>query len=272
MHAARAANPHALVCFARMRRTRRRATISLETMGGSIKRTWRARLLGLAVVIAAVPAIAAPALALDPPADVDQPPMTLGGTVVANSDPDSPPLASEGAPPQLRAEAPIAALGVTSTAGPEDDLATALDRLANAATTADAQAQIALALAILEGTRVPELADRAYDGIPLLNAGPAAANVQDVPASGTVAIREVRFGDQAMLDTAGLRFADPAAPFTIRWEITEVGAGFGRLFAPTVLLSAGAERAGQLQALEPLGGAPVATGRDAISRFHHYKL
>src|SRR3954469_19430366 len=237
-------------------------------MGPSITRTWYARLLAFAVVIAAVAAGAAPALAVDPPPDVDDPPMTLAGTTVQNTDPDSPPLFSEGAPPELRAEAPLAALGVTSTAGPEDDLAAALDRLAGAATPAEAQAEIALALAILDGTRVPGLADRAYAGIPLLNAGPAAAKVQDVPAGGTVEIREVRFGDQALLDTAALRFLDAKAPFTIRWRITELGVGFGRLFAPTVLLSDGADRAGQHQALEPLGGAPAEIGRDQISRFH----
>src|SRR3954469_10904220 len=238
------------------------------TMGRSTAHTWYARLLVCVVVIAGVLAVAAPAFAVDPPPDVDDPPMTLAGATVENTDPDSPPLVSEGAPPELRAEAPIPALGVTSTAGPEDDLAAALDRLAAAATAADAQAEIALALAILDGTRGPELADRAYEGIPLLNAGPAAANVRDVPGGGTVEIREVRFGDQAVFDTAGLRFLDPTAPFTIRWKITEVGPGFGRLFAPTVLLSDGAERAGQHQALEPLGGAPVAVGRDQISRFH----
>src|SRR3954452_11762621 len=237
-------------------------------MGPSITRTWYARLLAFAVVIAAVAAGAAPGLAVDPPPDVDDPPMTLAGTTVQNTDPDSPPLFSEGAPPELRAEAPLAALGVTSTAGPEDDLAAALDRLAGAATPAEAQAEIALALAILDGTRVPELADRAYEGIPLLNAGPAAANVRDVPGGGTVEIREVRFGDHAAFDTAGLRFLDPTALLTIRWKIAEVGPGCGRLFAPTVLLSDGAERAGQHQALEPLGRAPVAVGRDQISRFH----
>jgi hypothetical protein len=237
-------------------------------MGRSTAHTWNARLLACVVVIAGVLAVAAPARAVDPPPDVDDPPMTLAGATVENTDPDSPPLLSEGAPPEVRAEAPVPALGVTSTAGPEDDLAAALDRLAAAATAADAQAEIALALAILDGTGVPELADRAYEGIPLLNAGPAAANVRDVPGGGTVEIREVRFGDQAVFDTAGLRFLDPTAPFTIRWKITEVGRGFGRLFAPTVLLSDGAERAGQHQALEPLGGAPVAVGRDQISRFH----
>src|SRR3954449_89787 len=237
-------------------------------MGPSITRTWYTRVLSFAVVIAAVPAVASPALAVDPPPDVDHPPMTLAGAIVENTDPDSPPLLSEGAPPELRAEAPLAALGVTSTAGPEDDLAAALDRLAGAAPPSEAQAEIALALAILDGTRVPGLADRAYEGIPLLNAGPAAAKVQDVPAGGTVEIREVRFGDQALLDTAGLRFLDPSAPFTIRWKITEVGVGFGRLFAPTALLSDGADRAGQYQALEPLGGAPAGIGRDQVSRFH----
>src|SRR3954451_9333513 len=235
-------------------------------MGPSITRTWYTRVLAFAVVIAAVPAVASPAFAVDPPPDVDHPPMTLAGAIVENTDPDSPALLSEGAPPELRAEAPMPALGVTSTAGPEDDLAAALDRLAVAATPAEAQAEIGLALEILDGTRIPGLADRAYEGIPLLNAGRAAATVQDVPAGGTVEVREVRFGDQALLDTAGLRFLDPSAPFTIRWKITEVGVGFGRLFAPTALLSDGADRAGQHQALEPLGGAPAGIGRDQISR------
>jgi hypothetical protein len=237
-------------------------------MGGSTALTSYARLLACAVAIAAVAAIAAPAIAVDPPPDVDDPPLTLGGPIVANTDPDSPALISEGAPPELRAEAPIPAFGVTSTAGPEDDLATALDGLAGAATAAEAQAEIDLALAILEGTKVPALADRAYEGIPLLNAGRAAATVRDVPPGGTVEVHEVRFGDEALLDTAGLHFLDPAAPFTVRWKITEVGAGFGRLFAPTVLLADGAARAGQHQALEPLGGPAAATGRDEVSRFH----
>src|SRR3954447_14052834 len=127
-------------------------------MGSSITRTWYSRLLAFSVMIAGVPGLAAPALAVDPPPDVDPPPMTLAGAIVENTDPDSPPLFSEGAPPALRAEVPLAALGVTSTAGPEDDLAAALDRLAGAGTAAEAQAEIALAMAILEGTAVPALA------------------------------------------------------------------------------------------------------------------
>src|SRR4051794_22796032 len=237
-------------------------------MGPSITRTWYARLLAFAVVIAAVAAVAAPALAVDPPPDVDDPPMTLAGTTVQNTDPDSPLLLSGGAPRGLRAGARRRALGGPSPGGREDARGAGLARRAGAGPPAGAEAEIALAPAILDGTRVPGLADRAYEGIPLLNAGPAAPKVQDVPAGGTVEIREVRFGDQALLDTAGLRFLDPSAPFTIRWKITEVGVGFGRLFAPTALLSDGADRAGQHQALEPLGGAPAGIGRDQVSRFH----
>jgi hypothetical protein len=97
-------------------------------MGVSTARTWYARLLACAVVTASVAAVAAPALAVDPPPDVDDPPMTLGGAIIENTDPDSPALFSEAAPPELRAEAPIAAFGVTSTAGPELGLAPAAFR------------------------------------------------------------------------------------------------------------------------------------------------
>ena len=115
-----------------------------------------------------------------------------------------------------------------SPASPEEDLTAALADL-KAAPDANAAAKArGRALAIIEGdTRSAVaggrlvagdegfLARKAYAGIPLLNASattdttvktvPAPTTAKPVP---TVDVREVRYGDHAILDTSLLRFAD----------------------------------------------------------------
>src|SRR3954471_13539551 len=60
-----------------LRRVNARTGSAPPTMGRSTAHTWYARLLACVVVIAGVLAVAAPALAVAPPPDVDDPPMTL---------------------------------------------------------------------------------------------------------------------------------------------------------------------------------------------------
>ncbi len=154
---------------------------------------------------------------------------------------------------------------VGPTGAPDDDLAAALARMADAAdatTAADARQE---ALDILEGNPLP---GRVYSGLPLLN-WDLPGRVRDVPAGGEVTIREVRFGEHALTDTAMLRFADPSLPFTIRWRISELGTSAGGELAPAPLLRDGATRlGGQPSVLAGLGLDPMGIGTTTTSRFH----
>src|SRR4051794_13989316 len=151
------------------------------------------------------------------------------------------------------------------TGSPVDDLASALDRLADARDASAAAAARAEALAILEGTPLP---GRAYSGIPLLNWN-APAKVRTVPADGApVEIREVRFPGHALTDAWLLEFADPSKPYTIRYRITELGGSMGGELKPAPLLADGGTRMGSThEALLPLVPPQLATGGMASNRF-----
>jgi streptogramin lyase len=167
-----------------------------------------------------------------------------------------------------------------STGAPDDDLLTALDDL-GAAQAADDAAGVAKARgrarAILEGSTAPLVANpdpslddsqfldaKAYKGIALLN---TAAKVQDVPSGTThVDIREVRYGDHAILDTSMLRFEDMGTPFTATWHITELGTSFGGELSPAAVPAGGQ---GRNLLVQPLALGPMATGTHAVTqRFH----
>src|SRR5688572_7662968 len=134
------------------------------------------------------------------------------GAEIPNTLSDTPTSQLVGAPVVLSkraepAEAFSPSLG--SSASPEDDLAEALDALAGADDAVAAQAAIGRARAILDGGGAPAVSDdRAYQGMPLLNWN-LAERVKRVPAGGNVDVREVRFGDHALLDTWLLDFEDP---------------------------------------------------------------
>src|SRR3954447_21640740 len=157
-----------------------------------------------------------------------------------------------------------------SPTSPEEDLTQALADLA-AAPDADAAARArGRALAILEGSATPLAAgdetfldDKAYKGIALLG---TQAKVQDVAAgTTTVDVREVRFGDHALLDTSMLRFADMGTPFTIRWHVTELGTSFGGVLSPAAVPASGdAENA----VLQPLGLPGLMMGTSQANRFN----
>src|SRR3954451_7848574 len=127
----------------------------------------------------------------------------------------------------------VPAAGTADAGSPEDDLAGALDALATAPDVLAASAARTLALAILDGDPLPS---KPYSGLPLLNWN-APAKVKTVPAGGNVTVTEVRFGDHVLSDTWLLDFDDPNAPFTITYHVTELGVGFGGVFAPTLLLA-----------------------------------
>src|SRR5919198_3261292 len=114
----------------------------------------------------------------------------------------------------LDVNAPVGRLG--SPESPEDDLEAVFADLGNidpaaAGADADAAKLRGRALAIIEGDTRPASRDgrlvagdddffarKAYAGLPLLNTH---TKVQDVPAgTTTVDVREVRFGDHALLD------------------------------------------------------------------------
>jgi streptogramin lyase len=170
--------------------------------------------------------------------------------------------------------APLGTLG--SPASPEEDLTAVLADLKTAGDAGVAARARGRALAIIEGdTRAAVdggrlvdgdddfLARKAYAGIALLN---TADKVKDV-ASGTttVDVREVRFGDHAILDTSMLRFADVNTPFTINWHITELGTSFGGELSPVGVPASG--RA-QSALLAQLGLPSLDMGTTAASRFH----
>jgi streptogramin lyase len=166
-----------------------------------------------------------------------------------------------------------------STAAPDDDLFAVLSDLADAkAHGDDAKADVATrrARAIILGDPSQLgaededfLANKAYgpDGtspaIGLLNTKP---KVQEVPAgTTTVDVREIRFGDHALLDTSMLRFADMDAPFTIRWHITELGTSFGGELTPVGIPASGPATQ---EPVDDLVLPSFFTGTTATQRFH----
>jgi streptogramin lyase len=175
--------------------------------------------------------------------------------------------------------APVGGLatgGLGSTGSPEDDLQQILEDLGAIDPGADgaiieATTLRGRALAILEGDArrliTPDdagfLDRKAYAGIPLLNIEP---KVQNVPAgTTTVDVREVRFGDHALLDTSMLRFADMDSEFTINWHVTELGTSFGGALEPAGVPAAGpAHRA----VLDPLVVPNMIMGTKQANRFH----
>jgi streptogramin lyase len=163
------------------------------------------------------------------------------------------------------ADEPAATALLGSPDTPEQDLADALDGLAAATTAEQADSQRRRALDILEGNPV---AGAVYSGIPLLNWN-SAAKVKQVAANGTVDVTQVRWGEHMISDTWLLEFADPAAPYSIRYHVAELGSAVGGQLSPTPLLAGGdAPIGGQHAAIQPLAIAPnLATGTHQISRF-----
>src|SRR6185312_3444876 len=163
-----------------------------------------------------------------------------------------------------------------SPESPEDDLEAVLTDLGKAPNATAATMARGRALAIIEGDAdklVPGdtyLARKAYAGIPLLNSdetAAAAGKVKVVPGTHEVDVREVRFGDHAILDTSMLQFAaaDMGDEFTIHWHITELEASFGGELEPAGVPAAGpAHRA----ALDSLVVPPVLMGTSVENRFH----
>src|SRR3954470_6284606 len=171
-----------------------------------------------------------------------------------------------------------------SPASPEEDLSAALADLKAAPDATAAATARGRALAILEGDTRPAADDgrlvagdesffarKAYAGIPLLNTStttdatvktvPAPATQGDVP---TVDVREVRFGDHAILDTSMLRFEDMSAPFVVNWHVTELGTTFGGVLSPTPAKATGA----QAPVWAPLGLPSLDMGTKHANRFH----
>jgi streptogramin lyase len=167
--------------------------------------------------------------------------------------------------------ASVRAGGVGPSGAPDDDLLAALGRLADAATVTDAAPAWQDAVDILEGNDFAAgspLAGSAYEGIPLLNWDPA-GKIQDVPAGGRVTVREVRYGEHAISDTARLHFEDPAQPFSIRYRITELGTSMGGELQPAPLLSDGGTPApSAVSSLDLLGLPLIPLGSSQTSRFH----
>lgn len=154
-----------------------------------------------------------------------------------------------------------------SPASPENDLATALADMRGAGNATAAAEARRRALDILEGnTGNPALANRAYEGIGLLN---WKVKSKLVPAGGTVTIRQIRWGEHVMSDTWLLDFADPAAAYSIRYDVVELGSAFGGELDPTPLLDNGTTvHGGQHSAIQPLGvGANQDIGTTQSSRF-----
>ena len=201
------------------------------------------------------------------------------GEEIVNTSSDTP-TAQLAGPPVVTAKrfepslAALPSLGLGSTASPEDDLAAALDALAAVSPddTDGAKEAVGRALGILDGAGAPAVpGDRAYQGMPLLNWN-MADRVKRVPAEGNVDVREVRFGDHAMLDTWLLDFEDASKPFTITWHISEVGSSFGGQLAPATLLrderGQRPTQIGQHSVLTGLEQPNLFTGTSAKSRFH----
>src|SRR5947199_294759 len=94
------------------------------------------------------------------------------------------------------------------------------------------------------------------------------ASLACAPPGGDVRVREVRFGDTVLSDTALLRFDDPGQAFTVTYEITDLGPVSDGELAPTPLLAdAGGPIGGLHSILRPLTIAPIQTGTFASSRF-----
>ena len=236
-------------------------------MGGGARRWRRGRGAVIAVplvlgMLGAGPAPAADALvdasgAAVPNTDIGAPTAQLQGPVEIFQR-----LATPASPGDDDPQA-LAALGSPST--PEDDLAAALDDLADAADVEAAEAARRRALDILEGNPVP---NAAYSGIPLLNWN-APAKVKAVPPGGTVTVKVVRYGEHVLTDTSLLRFDDPAQPFRIRYRVAELGTVFGGQLTPAPLLEDGSERIGGVHSVTlPLALGPMRTGTQESSRFH----
>src|SRR4051794_16234432 len=161
--------------------------------------------------------------------------------------------------------------GIGPSGAPDDDLSAALRRMASAPDPDTAAAARRDALDILEGNAFAAgspLAGSAYEGISLLH-WDAASKIQDVPAGGTVTVREVRFGDHAITDTARLHFEDPARPFRIRYEITELGTSMGGDLAPAALQSdGGTPTQSHVAGVTPLALPLLDLGTMQVGRFH----
>jgi virginiamycin B lyase len=196
-----------------------------------------------------------------------------GGEPIPNTDSSSPSAQLDGLPTveRLLAEpfspedddaGALGALGPTGA--PDDDLGAALDRMAAAQDAAEGSAARAEALAILTGAPLP---GRPYSGIGLLN-WDAPRKVGHVPAGGRVVVRQVRFGGHVLTDTALLEFEDPSRPFTILYEVAELGGTDGAELAPAPLLADGEPIGGQTSVLAPLGLPSFPTGTETASRFH----
>src|SRR3954469_18908516 len=168
-----------------------------------------------------------------------------------------------------------------STGAPDDDLFAALTAFADAkAHGEDAKADVAKrrARAIilgdpsqLEAEDGEFLANKAYgpDGsrpaIGLLNTSAKVQTVPDTPEPTVVDVREIRFGDHALLDTSMLRFENMNEEFTIRWHITELGTSFGGELTPVGIPTSGAA---SQEPLDDLVLPSFLTGTTATQRFH----
>ena len=227
------------------------------------QRAWRS----LAAVAGAV------ALALACPGAASAWLTDAGGTRVPNTDSSSPSAQLVGLPTVRRLLAepfspddddPDALAALGPTGAPDDDLGAALDRMAGADDPAAAVAARSEALAILTGSPLP---GRPYDGIGLLN-WDAPRKVKRVPAGGEVVVRQVRFPGHVLTDTALLDFEDPSRPFTIVYEVSELGGTDGAELAPTPLLADAGPIGGQPSVLAPLGLPSFPTGTETAGRFH----
>src|SRR3954469_17050029 len=224
-----------------------------------------------ALAVAATFGAAAPAFAGVPSTDCQ--------TLLANTCLGDP--LAVAAPASLAAPPPR---GLRSPASPEEDLSAVLADLKAAPDATAAATARGRALAIIEGDTRPAADDgrlvagdesffarKAYAGIPLLNTStttdatvktvPAPATQGDVP---TVDVREVRYGDHAILDTSMLRFADMSAPFVVNWHVTELGTTFGGVLSPTPAKATGA----QAPVWAPLGLPSLDMGTKHANRFH----
>ncbi|HUR84865.1 MAG TPA: hypothetical protein VMY78_05930 [Solirubrobacteraceae bacterium] len=161
---------------------------------------------------------------------------------------------------------PVALAALRSPDDPETDLAAALVAMQAAPDAPAADAARRRALDILEGNESPATAATAYHGIGLLN---WKVKVKAVPAGGTVTVRQVRWGEHVINDTWLLDFAAPTSPYSIRYEVVELGNAFGGELSPTPLLADGATViGGQHSAIQPLGvDGNQPTGTTQSSRF-----
>src|SRR5262245_35723416 len=217
---------------------------------------------------AAIPNTEAGGRASDPGNAIDGPitRVAAGGAQV----PSLPSIVQVLGTPQSAAQ-PV---GTGSPNSPEEDLAAALEALAGAATPADVTAAQQKALDILEGNGTAAACPtslatppRAYCGIPLLNWQPA-TKAKSVPPGGIVTVRIVRFGEHELTDTSLLSFADPNQPFTIRYQISELGGSDAGDLTPTPLLSdAGGPVGGMHSAVVGLSQREVDLGSTQTNRF-----